>query len=155
MLYFINKMRDAFGQNRASELADEAAEKTQKTVDAVKISDAEDLYNKGRAAAGVAAADKAGIAKRQAKAAASMNNASKTMSAIQGAQATTDAVQQGYDAASQNATAVQAGQEAKNLAKAQTKAGIQQHAGDVAAKEAMANSKNAWGTLGTFGSLMG
>ena len=62
-------MRDAFGQNRASELADKAAERAQKTVDSVKVSDAEDLYNKGRAAAGVSAADKAGIAKRQAKAA--------------------------------------------------------------------------------------
>lgn len=155
MLWFINKMRDTFGQNRATEIAKDAAKDAQKTVDNVKISDAEELYNKGRAAAGVAAADKAGIAKRQAKAAASMNNASKAMSAIQGAQATTDAVQQGYDAASQNAAAMQAGQEAKNLTKAQTKAGIQQHAGDVAANEAMTNSSNAWKSVGTFGKLLG
>lgn len=147
-------MRDAFGQNRASELADKAAERAQKTVDSVKISDTEDLYNKGRAAAGVAAADKAGIAKRQAKAAASMNNASKAMSAIQGAQATTDAVQQGYDTASQNAASMQAGQEAKNLTKAQTKAGIQQHAGDVASTEAMNNTKSTWESVGTFGKLL-
>ena len=84
-----------------------------------------------------------------------MNNASKAMSAIQGAQAATDAVQQGYDTASQNAAAMQAGQEAKELAKAQTKAGIQQHEGDVAATEAMNNSKNAWNMLGNFTKILG
>ena len=84
-----------------------------------------------------------------------MNNASKTMSAIQGAQAATDAVQQGYDTASQNAASMQAGQEARNLAKAQSKAGIVQHEGDIAASEAMNNSKNAWNTVGTFSKLLG
>lgn len=155
MLDWIKGIRKAFGQAEATNIAKGAADKAKETVDTVKLSDAEDLYNKGRAAAGVAAADKAGIAKKQAKAAASMNNASKAMSAIQGAQATTDAVQQGYDAASQNAAAMQAGQEAKELAKAQTKAGIQQHEGDVAANEAMTNSSNAWKSVGTFGKLLG
>lgn len=155
MLGFISALRDAFGQTEAANIASDASKKAQATVDSVKLSDAEDLYKKGRAAAGVAASDKAGIAKRQAKAAAAMNNASKTMSAIQGAQAATDAVQQGYDAASQNAASMQAGQEAKELAKAQTKAGIQQHEGDVAAQEAMNNTNKAWNTVGTFAKLLG
>lgn len=155
MLDWIKNLRTAFGQSEATNVAKGAAEKASETVDAVKLSDAEDLYNKGRAAAGVSAADKAGIAKRQAKAAASMNNASKAMSAIQGAQAATDAVQQGYDTASQNAASMQAGQEAKELAKAQTKAGIQQHEGDVAATEAMNNSKNAWNSVGSFAKILG
>lgn len=155
MLDWIKGIRNAFGQAEATNIAKGAADKAKETVDAVKLSDAEDLYNKGRAAAGVAAADKAGIAKKQAKAAASMNNASKAMSAIQGAQAATDAVQQGYDTASQNAAAMQAGQEAKELAKAQTKAGIQQHEGDVASTEAMNNSKNAWNMLGNFTKILG
>lgn len=155
MLDWIKGIRNAFGQAEATNIAKGAAEKASETVDSVKLSDAEDLYNKGRAAAGVSAADKAGIAKKQAKAAASMNNASKAMSAIQGAQAATDAVQQGYDTAAQNAAAMQAGQEAKELAKAQTKAGIQQHEGDIASTEAMNNSKNAWGMLGNFTNILG
>lgn len=155
MLDWIKGIRNAFGQSEATNIAKGAADKATETVDAVKLSDAEDLYNKGRAAAGVSAADKAGIAKKQAKAAASMNNASKAMSAIQGAQAATDAVQQGYDTAAQNAASMQAGQESKELAKAQTKAGIQQHEGDVASTEAMNNSKNAWGMLGNFANILG
>lgn len=155
MLDWIKNLRTAFGQSEAANIAKGASEKAAETVDAVKLSDAEDLYNKGRAAAGVSASDKAGIAKRQAKAAASMNNASKAMSAIQGAQAATDAVQQGYDTASQNAAAMQAGQEAKELAKAQTKAGIQQHEGDVASTEALNNSKNAWNSVGSFAKILG
>lgn len=155
MLDFIRNLRGAFGQTEATNIGREASERAKAEVDTVNISDAEDLYKKGRAAAGVSAADKAGIAKKQAKAAASMNNASKTMSAIQGAQAATDAVQQGYDTASQNAASMQAGQEARNLAKAQSKAGIVQHEGDVAASEALNNSKNAWNTVGTFSKLLG
>lgn len=155
MLDWIKNLRGAFGQTEATDIAKKASERAKAEVDSVNISDAEDLYKKGRAAAGVSAADKAGIAKKQAKAAASMNNASKTMSAIQGAQAATDAVQQGYDTASQNAASMQAGQEARNLAKAQSKAGIVQHEGDIAASEAMNNSKNAWNTVGTFSKLLG
>lgn len=155
MLDWIKNLRTAFGQLEATNISKGAADKATETVDAVKLSDAEDLYNKGRAAAGVSAADKAGIAKKQAKAAASMNNASKAMSAIQGAQAATDAVQQGYDTAAQNAAAMQAGQEAKELAKAQTKAGIQQHEGDVASTEAINNSKNAWNSIGNFVKILG
>lgn len=155
MLDWIKNLRTAFGQSEATDIAKKASERAKAEVDTVNISDAEDLYNKGRAAAGVSAADKAGIAKKQAKAAASMNNASKTMSAIQGAQAATDAVQQGYDTASQNAASMQAGQEARNLAKAQSKAGIIQHEGDVASTEALNNSKNAWNTVGTFSKILG
>lgn len=155
MLSWISSLRDAFGSNEGTKAAKKAAEQAKQTIENVDISDAEDLYKKGRAAAGVAASDKAGIAKKQAKAAAAMNNASKTMAAIQGAQAATDAVQSGYDSAAQNAAAMQAGQESKDLSKAQAIAGIQQHKGDVAAQEAINNTKNAWNTVGTFAKLLG
>lgn len=155
MLSWIGDLRNAFGHNEGTKAAKKAAKQAQQTIENVDISDAEDLYKEGRAAAGVAASDKAGIAKKQAKAAAAMNNASKTMAAIQGAQAATDAVQSGYDTTAQNAAAMQAGQEAKDLSKAQTIAGIQQHKGDVAAQEAMNNTKNAWNTVGTFAKLLG
>jgi len=155
MLSWLSNLRDAFGRNEATKAAQKASEQAQQTLENVNISDAEDLYKEGRAAAGVAASDKAGIAKKQAKAAAAMNNASKTMAAIQGAQAATDAVQSGYDQAAQNAAAMQAGQESKELDKAKTTAGLQQHEGDVAAQEAMQNSSNAWNTVGTFAKLLG
>lgn len=155
MISWIDDLREAFGQKEASKKAAQVAAEAQNTLNIVDISDAEDLYKEGRAAAGVAAADKAGIAKKQAKAAAAMNNASKTMAAIQGAQAATDAVQSGYDETAQNAAALQAGQESKELDKAKSTAGIQQHAGDVAANEALTNSNNAWKTVGTFASLLG
>ena len=155
MLSWISSLRDAFGSNEGTKAAKKAAEQAKQTIENVDISDAEDLYKKGRAAAGVAASDKAGIAKKQAKAAAAMNNASKTMAAIQGAQAATDAIQSGYDSAAQNAAAMQAGQESKDLSKAQAIAGIQQHKGDVAAQEAINNTKNAWNTVGTFAKLLG
>lgn len=155
MLSFIDGIRDLFGQKEASKRAQEAAGEAMNTLSSVDLSDAEDLYKKGRAAAGVAAADKAGIAKKQAKAAAAMNNASKTMAAIQGAQAATDAVQSGYDQTAQNAAAMQAGQEGKELDRAKTTAGIQQHAGDVAAKEAINNTNKQWQTVGTIAKLLG
>lgn len=155
MLSFIDGIRDLFGQKEAGKRAQEAAGEAMNTLSSVKLSDAEDLYKKGRAAAGVAAADKAGIAKKQAKAAAAMNNASKTMAAIQGAQAATDAVQSGYDQTAQNAAAMQAGQEGKELDRAKTTAGIQQHAGDVAAQEAINNTNKQWQTVGTIAKLLG
>ena len=70
--------------------------------------DIETLYNKGRGAAGVAANDKAGIAKKQATAAAKMGNASKLQAALAGANAANDAVQQGYDETANQAAAMEA-----------------------------------------------
>ena len=155
MLGWIDSLRNAFGQKEAGKYAKQASEQAQQTISNVGVSDADKLYQKGRAAAGVSAADKAGIAKKQAKAAASMNNASKTMSAIQGAQAAADAVQQGYDQSATNAASLQAGQEGKELAKAQGIASAQQHEGDVKANESLSNTSNAWNSLGTFAKILG
>lgn len=72
---------------------------------------AQQLYSEGNEAAGQAAGNKAGIAKRQAKAAAMMNGAGKLASAVQGAQAAGDAVSEGYDSTVSNAANLAASQE--------------------------------------------
>ena len=64
-----------------------------------------DLQQEGKEYASAAANNKAGIAKRNAKAASMQQTGSKLMSAIQGAQGAVDAATQGYDtAASESAT---------------------------------------------------
>lgn len=67
------------------------------------IKGAEQLAQAGRAAAGQAAADKAGIAKKQAKAASMMQNVGKLKSAIAGSSAAADASAQGYSETAENA----------------------------------------------------
>lgn len=67
----------------------------------------------GKEAAATEASNKAGIAKRNAKAAAMQTSGSKLMSAIQGAQAANDAVSSGFDAsAARNTSMAQAINEA-------------------------------------------
>lgn len=67
----------------------------------------------GKEAAATEASNKAGLAKRNAKAAAMQASGSKLMSAIQGAQAANDAVQEGFDAsAARNTSMAQAINEA-------------------------------------------
>ena len=67
----------------------------------------------GKEAAATEASNKAGIAKRNAKAAAMQNSGSRLMSAIQGAQAANDAVSSGFDAsAARNTSMAQAINEA-------------------------------------------
>lgn len=63
----------------------------------------------GKEAAATEASNKAGIAKRNAKAAAMQNSGSRLMSAIQGAQAANDAVSSGFDAAAARNTAMAQG----------------------------------------------
>lgn len=74
-------------------------------------SSAADLYSKGQEAAGSAAGNKAGIAKREVRAAALMNGGGKLASAVQGAQAASDAVSEGYDSTAANAANLAASQE--------------------------------------------
>lgn len=83
---------------------------------------AKELYQEGREVAGQAAVDKAGIAKKQAKAASSMAGASKLFSAIQGAQAATDAATSGYDETAQSAAGLAASQENAQKAAEMSKA---------------------------------
>ena len=63
----------------------------------------------GKEAAATEASNKAGIAKKNAKAAAMQNSGSRLMSAIQGAQAANDAVSSGFDAAAARNTAMAQG----------------------------------------------
>lgn len=101
-LGFTTKQTDAIRTN-AAKYAAQVLDEANTTTD-----DVETLYNKGRGAAGVAANDKAGIAKKQATAAAKMGNASKLQAAIAGANAANDAVQQGYDETANQAAAMEA-----------------------------------------------
>lgn len=106
-LGFTTKQTDAIRANAAkyaAQIMDEANTQTD---------DIETLYNKGRGAAGVAANDKAGIAKKQATAAAKMGNASKLQAAIAGANAANDAVQQGYDETANQAAAMEASRQSQ------------------------------------------
>lgn len=101
-LGFTTKQTDAIRTN-AAKYAAQILDEANTTTD-----DVETLYNKGRSTAGVAANDKAGIAKKQATAAAKMGNASKLQAAIAGANAANDAVQQGYDETANQAAAMEA-----------------------------------------------
>lgn len=58
---------------------------------------AKELYQEGKETAAAAANNKAGIAAKNAKAAAMQNSGSKLLSAIQGAEAANKASQEGYD----------------------------------------------------------
>ena len=58
---------------------------------------AKELYQEGKETASAAANNKAGIAAKNAKAAAMQNSGSKLLSAIQGAEAANKASQEGYD----------------------------------------------------------
>lgn len=68
-------------------------------------------YEAGRETAGMEAADKAGLAKREAKASAAMNGAGKMTQAVQGAQAASDASREGYDEAANTAASMSQAQE--------------------------------------------
>lgn len=98
----------AWFTKKGKEEADEAYSALD-NVDTKRMS-AQEAYNQGRGVAGQAASDKAGIAKRQAKAAASMNGAGKMQAAVQGAQAATDAAVNGFDSTASNAANLAASQ---------------------------------------------
>lgn len=129
----------AAAQANANNYLEAGKTKAQAYLDAVDTSrkSAKELYAEGREIAGTAAVDKAGIAKKQAKAASSMAGASKLFGAIQGAQAATDAVQRGYDEAAQNAASMAQSQEnaekQAEMTKAQGQANLE---GNVAQQQA-------------------
>lgn len=94
---------EAYGQS----LKDIGAEYDKDVANAQALQkSAKQLYNEGKEQASAAASNKAGIAKRNAKAASMQQNGSKLMAAIQGAQSATNAATEGYDTAAQNAAAV-------------------------------------------------
>jgi hypothetical protein len=87
--------------------------KAKEATNAVK--DTQTLANEGRAAAGVAAADKAGEAKKAAKAAAMQGGGGKLAAATSGANAAANASAQGYAETANQMTGVAANQNAAKV----------------------------------------
>lgn len=104
------------------------ANEAQKEIDSVdtKTDDVRTLSNKARETAGQQAGDKAGIAKKQAKAASAMQGGSRLMNAINAASAASNAATEGYDEAQSRAMNLEASRQqsdvSNRLSKAQAKA---------------------------------
>ena len=110
------------------------ANEAQKEIDKVdtKTDDVRTLANKGREAAGQAAGDKAGIAKKQAKAASAMQGGSRLLNAINASSAAANAATEGYDEAQNRAMNIEASRQqsdvANRLNKANSKANARMNA---------------------------
>lgn len=100
------------------------ANEAQKEIDKVdtKTDDVRTLSNKAREAAGQAAGDKAGIAKKQAKAASAMQGGSRLMNAINAASAASNAATEGYDEAQSRAMNIEASRQQSDVANRLNKA---------------------------------
>lgn len=124
---FMDYIVDTFTMGKAStdkarKKIEDAGETYKKEAEdiAKNTKSAKELYQEGKEVAGATASNKAGIAKRNAKAAAMQNSGSKLMSAIQGAQAAVDASTGGFDEAAGNAATLGANiQNQQNALKAQ------------------------------------
>lgn len=81
-----------------------------------------ELYSEGKEIASAAAGNKAGLAKKNAKAAAMQGTGSKLMSAIQGAQAAADAASEGFDATAGTAASMSQMSNAQAIQNAQNAA---------------------------------
>lgn len=118
-----------------------------------KRKDTKQLYQEGKEVASAAAGNKAGLAKKNAAAAAMQGTGSRLMSAIQGAQAASDAASEGFDstagtAASMsqmtNAQAIQNAQNAaQNRLNAETSAAQNRFNAGTTAATNIKNSKDA------------
>lgn len=110
------------------------ANEAQKEIDKVdtKTDDVRTLSNKARETAGQAAGDKAGIAKKQAKAASAMQGGSRLLNAINAASAASNAATEGYDEAQNRAMNLEASRQqsdvANRLSKANSKANSRMNA---------------------------
>lgn len=100
------------------------ANEAQKEIDKVdtKTDDVRTLSNKAREAAGQAAGDKAGIAKKQAKAASAMQGGSRLMNAINAASAASNAATEGYDEAQSRAMNLEASRQQSDVSNRLNKA---------------------------------
>lgn len=159
MTYIIDTFTGGLAStNKATKKIEQAGkEYEQKLSDIAKnTKGAKELYREGKEAAAAMANDKAGIAQRQAKAAAMQNSGSRLMSAIQGAQAASDATRQGYDEAASNAAALGAQAQAqKNAMLAQGAQGAYQGAlegAGMSAKQAQERAANTGRNLTTLSS---
>lgn len=144
------------------------ANEAQKEIDKVdtKTDDVKTLSNKARETAGQAAGDKAGIAKKQAKAASAMQGGSRLMNAINAASAASNAATEGYDEAQNRAMNLEASRQqsdvANRLNKANSKANSRMNAMNSHAQmmTGMDATKNAakqkdWDRLANVGEQVG
>ena len=141
----------------ANKYLEEGRSRAQAYLDAVDTSrkSAKELYAEGKEIAGAAAVNKAGIAKKQAKAASSMAGTSKLFAAIQGAQAATEAVQTGYDEAAQSAAQMAQSQEnaqkGAEMSKAQSQANTELNTAQSQAQNATSLGTAAAGAAQNYG----
>ena len=100
------------------------SQKAQEDIDSVdtKTDDVRTLATKAREAAGQAAGDKAGIAKKQAKAASAMQGGSKLLNAINASSAAANAATEGYDEAQSRAMNLEASRQQSDVANRLNKA---------------------------------
>lgn len=117
MANIFDTLGDWFGTGTSTDYTKQAlllnalnAQKAQEDIDSVdtKTDDVRTLSNKAREAAGQAAGDKAGIAKKQAKAASAMQGGSRLLNAINASSAAANAATEGYDEAQQRAMNLEA-----------------------------------------------
>lgn len=144
------------------------ANKAQEEIDSVdtKTDDVRTLSNKAREAAGQAAGDKAGIAKKQAKAASAMQGGSRLLNAINASSAAANAATEGYDEAQSRAMNLEASRQqsdvANRLNKANSKANARMNAtnNQIQMMAGMDATKNAakqkdWDRLSNVGTQVG
>lgn len=100
------------------------AQKAQEDIDSVdtKTDDVRTLANKARETAGQAAGDKAGIAKKQAKAASAMQGGSRLLNAINASSAAANAATEGYDEAQSRAMNLEASRQQADVSNRLNKA---------------------------------
>ena len=131
MANIFDSISDWFGTGTSTDYTKQAmllnalnANEAQKEIDSVdtKTDDVRTLSNKAREAAGQAAGDKAGIAKKQAKAASAMQGGSRLMNAINAASAASNAVTEGYDEAQSRAMNLEANRQQSDVSNKLNKA---------------------------------
>lgn len=141
MANIFDSIGDWFGTGTSTDYTKQAlllnalnANEAEKDIDSVdtKTDDVRTLSNKARETAGQAAGDKAGIAKKQAKAASAMQGGSRLMNAINAASAASNAATEGYDEAQSRAMNLEASRQqsdvSNRLSKANSKANARMNA---------------------------
>lgn len=131
MANIFDKLGDWFGTSTSTDYTKQAlllnalnANKAQEDIDKVdtKTDDVRTLSNKARETAGQAAGDKAGIAKKQAKAASAMQGGSRLLNAINASSAAANAATEGYDEAQNRAMNLEASRQQSDVANRLNKA---------------------------------
>lgn len=131
MANIFDSIGDWFGNGSSTDYTKQAlllnalnANEAQKDIDSVdtKTDDVRTLSNKARETAGQAAGDKAGIAKKQAKAASAMQGGSRLMNAINAASAASNAATEGYDEAQNRAMNLEANRQQSDVSNSLNKA---------------------------------